>query len=514
MYGLLGVGGVRLAVPLDVLREVVPWPADVVPVPAAAPGLLGAVDVRGDVVPLLDLGPSVGREALPGNGNQVVAILLHGDGLLGLTVDEVCGVADVPDAALQLAEPAGQVLRAAFEHPEDGRITSVLDVDALVAATGVPLLHGRSGAAPADAATGPAADGSGPAPDVRPVIRLRCGAYELCVPAVEVDAVLPALRPRPSAMDGPLCRGVTVHRDLEIAVADLSAVLGLGREPDVAGSPGIVLRLERGLVALAVSQVIDIEPLDVAGRVAVPPGTVTRPARYRGLLPHAGNGQLLLLDTGSLLTDPDLLGMAALNRALGTADDASTGPPAQEARGGPVRGDVRPDGRAWLTYAVGPRDARAEAASLLEQVGEIVAFPQGRAVLGAGSGDVLGVYVHRGRPVTLVCLSTLVGSGAPEACDAQVLIVDADGDAFGFVVSGLRAIERATWAETPGPQDDPRTGLKDSPAVKVTSGAGTDRLLPAVDLVRLARAVRGSFAATVPRQAGASELEAAEPVAG
>lgn len=168
------------------------------------------------------------------------------------------------------------------------------------------------------------------------------------------------------------------------------------------------------------------------------------------------------------------------------------------AQGEPVRGDVRPDARAYLTYAVGPRAARSEAATLLDQVGEILAFPHGRAVLGAGDDDVLGVFVHRGRPVTLVCLSTLVGSGAPDARDAQVLLVDADGDAFGFVVSGLRAIERATWAETLDPDGDARTGLAHAPAVKVTAGPGTDRLLPAVDLVRLARTVRGPVPEPVP----------------
>ena len=536
MYGLLGVGGVRLAVPLDVLREVVPWPEQVVPLPAAAPGLLGAVDVRGDVVPLLDLGPSVGREALQGNGSRVVAILVHDDGLLGLAVDEVCGVADVPDAALQLAEPAGQVLRAAFEHPEDGAITSVLDVAALVRGTGVPLLHGRSRASTAaDEGTGDDAgvdagvdtgdDADGPARDVRPLIRLRCGSYELCVPAVEVDAVLPALRPRPSAMDGPLCRGVTVHRDVEIAVADLAALLGLGREEDVAGSPGIVLRLERGLVALSVSQVIDIEPLDVAGRLPVPHGTLGEPDRYRGLLPHPTHGQVLLLDTASLLADPDLQGMAALNRAAGPTNGTTNGTGDATAAAGtqdddaPARGDVRPDGRAYLTYAVGPRGAESEAATLLEQVGEIVAFPAGRAVTGAGTGDVLGVFVHRGRPVSLICLSTLVGNGPPGARGLQVLLVEADGAAYGFVVSGLRAIEQATWSETPGP-DDAGAGLQRAPAVKVTSGAGTARLLPALDLVELARAVRGPIEgpvdAAVPRQGGASALEADElgPFAG
>ncbi len=77
MYGLLATDGVRFAVPLDVLREVVPWPAQIVPLPVAVPGLLGAADVRGEIVPLLDLTVATGRtrDGATRDADRVMAVL-------------------------------------------------------------------------------------------------------------------------------------------------------------------------------------------------------------------------------------------------------------------------------------------------------------------------------------------------------------------------------------------------------------------------------------------------------
>lgn len=546
MYGLLATDGVRFAVPLDVLREVVPWPAQIVPLPVAVPGLLGAADVRGEIVPLLDLTVATGRtrDGATRDADRVMAVLLHEGGLLGLAVDSVHGVAEVPDDVLQPVTPSGLVLTAGFEHPEDGTVTSVLDVAALVATVGVPTLRERpvpssvvgpvgsagptapaAPTAPADVTddAGPAAEGDAPTTDVRPVVRLRCAGHQLCVPAVDVHAVLPALRPSPSPMDGPLCRGTTQYREVEIPVVDLAALLGLGRQDDVASTPGVLLRLERGLVALAVTEVIDIEPLDVATVLPPPSGTVRQPHRYAGLLPHAEHGQLLLLDTAELLADPDLEALSGLNQAVGAADGAA-GPSSGRASGSggaagpgrgddePVRGDVRPDERPYLTYAVG---GATEVATLLEQVGEILAFPVDRAVTGTGDGHFTGVFVHRDRAVSLVCLASLLAlPGVPEPSAATVLLVTADGRDFGFVVSALRAIERASWSETPGPDDGTLPDLRRAPAVKVGSDRTTQRLLPAVDLVAVARGLAGDAPSPgVPSPRSAADEVRPEPSA-
>jgi purine-binding chemotaxis protein CheW len=60
---LLPVGADWYAVPLVRVREVVPAPA-LVPLPGAPPAVLGAFNLRGEVVPVLDTGVLTGAEPL------------------------------------------------------------------------------------------------------------------------------------------------------------------------------------------------------------------------------------------------------------------------------------------------------------------------------------------------------------------------------------------------------------------------------------------------------------------
>ena len=65
-FGGLRIGGLQLALPMSALREVVPC-GRLERLPARAEGLLGAIDLRGVLVPVLDLRPLIGLgpEAAP-----------------------------------------------------------------------------------------------------------------------------------------------------------------------------------------------------------------------------------------------------------------------------------------------------------------------------------------------------------------------------------------------------------------------------------------------------------------
>jgi purine-binding chemotaxis protein CheW len=115
--------GRRWALALGAAERAVPMVA-IAPLPDAPEGVQGAINVHGEIVPVLDLRGRLGlapRE--PDPGDQL--LLVRASRLVALPVDEVDGV-------LELATDAGELLpRAGVAVLPDGLVT-VYDLESLL----------------------------------------------------------------------------------------------------------------------------------------------------------------------------------------------------------------------------------------------------------------------------------------------------------------------------------------------------------------------------------------------
>lgn len=126
----------RVAVGLARVREVTSLAATV-PVPGAAPWVLGLLDLRGELVPVVDVEGHVARaEREPELSELVVICDVDGRGV-GLVVRDVLGVAELTDAGPKRVDGEGWV--AGVLRDRDGPVL-LLDVTALER----DLAHGRA----------------------------------------------------------------------------------------------------------------------------------------------------------------------------------------------------------------------------------------------------------------------------------------------------------------------------------------------------------------------------------
>ena len=84
------VASTRLVAARQEVREVLTWPG-VTALPGAKPWLLGLANVRGQLLPVTDLGAFFGGEATPIGRSTRVLMVNHADIPAGLLVDEVRG---------------------------------------------------------------------------------------------------------------------------------------------------------------------------------------------------------------------------------------------------------------------------------------------------------------------------------------------------------------------------------------------------------------------------------------
>jgi purine-binding chemotaxis protein CheW len=112
----------RYAFPAEVVREVARSLA-ITPVPGAPPAVRGVHNLRGEVVPILELSALLG---VAGGEAQCVIVAEDRGRRAGLTVDELLDVTQLPDE-LETAEAplAGSALL-------DGGLVGVVDVRAIL----------------------------------------------------------------------------------------------------------------------------------------------------------------------------------------------------------------------------------------------------------------------------------------------------------------------------------------------------------------------------------------------
>ncbi|KQW45174.1 hypothetical protein ASC77_20595 [Nocardioides sp. Root1257] len=477
VYGLLQLGDLDLALPLSALREVVARPATLAALPAVAPGLVGAMSLRTTVLPVVDLRPLLGRtDAAP--GEQVVVVVAHERRVVGLVVDRVCGVTRVAETELlPLTAASGALLVShAFQHDEEARPVGVLDAAQLLALPGVPTVAEQV-ATETTAAAGPEHGES--------LTLVRCGSQLLAVEVGAIHTTIPLTEVRKGLLTGGDCLGVTTYAGREVPVVDPLRLVGLAPMGEDDVRAGVVLDLGRGLVVLAVTDLVALRSRET-GVLLVPGFANARPELVRGVL-ELDDGACLVLDGTGLRRDPDLGALATVNVDVAGAT-AAGGDLADVLAGGATAGP------AYVTYTSGG----STLATPLDQVAEILPLPG--ALTPSPVDLVEGLVVHRGRAVPVLSLARLLGREAAERGPSScLLLVDHAAEQVAFAVDGLGSIEPLVWTDPDHrgrPLEDPTRAVHDAPLVRLDGDA---RLLPALDLRGLAASLGPTHApATAP----------------
>jgi purine-binding chemotaxis protein CheW len=468
--GLLHLAGAEVALPLSALREVVACPDRLAPLPVEQVGLLGALDLRGLVLPVVDLTAVLGRPSSRAE-RRVVVVVGHGGHLVGLLADAVGGILAVRQEALTTLTVAGTRLPrlspSAFAHPDDGRLVSLLDAAALLALPGMPTAVDPG---PRTSGPGRVARGAGTATVVR------CGPHRLALDVAAVHTTLSRAPVHRSVLDSALCRGVTEVAGRVVPVVDPLVLLGLPPLGDGEDADGLVLDLGAGLVVLAVSRLLDLAVLAASDVLPVPAVAQDQRSFVAGVAQSEGELPCLVLDGPALLRAPELVALAALNTDAAAAAGAGEREEQHVSAGAPR----------YLTYEAGER-----CASLLDQVSEVLPLPEDLvpAPTSTGTPGLLGLMLHLGSAVPVLCLATLRGrTPAPTGPATCLLLVPAAAGRVAFRVDALVDIEPLRWEQ---PDTGGRSAAAGASRPRLLQLTGTERLLPEVDLVGTGTALCG-----------------------
>lgn len=424
-HGIVEIGGLLHAIPLDFVREVTPRPLVLLPFPSPCADVIGAMQLRGAIIPVLDAAQTLGlAEARPAGH---VLVLRMGSGIAGITVERVHGVWSIEASQIT---PFGrsstdgselETIVAGFTYGD--RQGVILDPAALAQRQSIPVAADR-------------AETRAKVTRGHPAILFRAGGMKLGIDARAVVATVPDSAVEPGPLAASLWYGFVRHVGKRVPLLDTLGLLGVGAYPRDARAGSIILRLGTGAaVALRIDAVEDMVRLDDAA--IGPMGAMTGMNRelFRGL--YKGDGESLILDAAALQANPQLIEVGKLETTHDTAGTVDTGGPRKP----------------YLKFVLSDRVFAAP----LEQVEEIIRTPE-RLVRTEDAGDGnLGLIAHRGGAVPLLDIRDRLGlTGAGEGGFA--ILTMQHGAMAAILVDRLDSVERlpvqSLSAKPPGEELD------------------------------------------------------------
>lgn len=140
--------GEPFAIGILVIKEIIEY-GNITAVPLMPEFIRGVLNLRGAVVPVIDLAARFGREpASVERRTCIVIVEMESDGLVqdvGVVVDAVNEVLDIPVSSIQPAPSFGAKIRADFINgmvESEGRFIIILDVNRVLSIDEMALLAG------------------------------------------------------------------------------------------------------------------------------------------------------------------------------------------------------------------------------------------------------------------------------------------------------------------------------------------------------------------------------------
>ncbi|NLR70560.1 hypothetical protein HGI47_06705 [Novosphingobium sp. ERN07] len=462
LFGLIRLAGLCAALPVGAIREVVPCPARLEPFPAARADVLGALELRGEVIPVIDLscalnGTAAERGAVQAQDPSIIVILSHEQHVFAVQADGIVGVMPLTTREISPLNHTGtqtecRLFSRTFRVETHNGV--VLDPAAIAELPGMVTATGRS--ARKD--------------DARqidePILVFTIAGLRLALPASCVDASLPRADLLPTPTETDLWIAQREYKGAEIPVIDTFRLLGHGTLPAARRSgASIVVRTQLpasppsewaepfGLVALLIDSVDDIGRFAARCFAPLLQDAITGAGLARGLLDTA-EGACLLLDAEKIAAHEGLRNLGVIRNQPETATIAAT---ARRAAGDGVATQAAE--KPFLVFSV----AGQRFSTPLEMVEEILLAETAILPMPPGENGMIGLFTSRGHCVPLLDLTHVLGDVATRN-GPYIIVTRSDHPQglrrAGYRVDALHSVDRKVLQDVAGKTE---TGTADRP---------------------------------------------------
>lgn len=463
------LNGHEFALPADYIQEVVNPPERLTPVPLAPSYLLGIFNLRGLIIPVVDLARLL---ELSGSAENVsagrIGIVEHNGLHIGLRFDETGEVlrnSGENGANFDYAGNSKNVVAGAIKLDDGRRIINILNIHALLALEHVPRVAHAARRGADVAASRKASLGAR-----RQCISFSIGLTHCAFDISVTHEIIRAPELKVSPLKSELCVGVFELRGDTVPVLNAHRLLGAVPSADAATADDrrvIIMKNDGekfGLLVDTVNSLVTYYSEEVLPLPALNPEAANL---FNGCLSSDAYGDIVLLNAGHVHADSALLevvrGHAQLySRTTAAVETRKTG-----------------ERRTYITFRVDQLYALG-----IDEVREIIEYPKDLLRPPGLPKHINGMFNLRGQMVSVIATRVLYGARDHDNTqDNKLLIFERNGSTFGMMVDAVESIltmnesERVSLPPLIYKQDEKGLGQDVKAAYEVTIGRETKTLL-------------------------------------
>ena len=472
-YGSFRLGRCEFAVPACNIQQVVELPNSFQQMAQAPPCLKGTFNLRGLIIPVIDLGILFSIERVP-NQKGTVAVIEYRDRFIGILFDRTGDVfqAGIGERSDFDSETRNAFVRGIFKLRNGQRLVQVLDLEGLFGIPNVPKDNSCSGATRTNSkATGRSR---------QQYLEYRVDGTRCALPISVVQEVLKIDAVTQSVLTGGACLGITELRGGTVPIIDFSALLGgrqtvLDTEESDEQKSVIVMRRDSDLFGLLVDSVDSLIPYYEDEIVRFPSTELAKSSLFTGCISTDENTDVIVLNHDALLEYDEIDNLTRVHGKLF--------PSALSLRGTTAEKKSR-SVQKYLTFSAGKAYAIQ-----IEEVQEIVDLPSN--LLRPPGLDPCFSGVHNLRDsvvVAVVDFREVFSTSKPQRSvgPRRVLIFDANGGKAGFIVDSVDSIitvdsaDRITMPRCPNPSTPFEKLVTES--LRISCEASKESFVPLVRL--------------------------------
>ncbi|MEM6939773.1 MAG: chemotaxis protein CheW [Pseudomonadota bacterium] len=430
-FGILEIGQRQIGLDIDCLGEICVI-ANILPLLSPRRDVLGAIDLRGDMIPLID--PMSLCQVPPMEREPAIAAIIEHSGR---------AIALACDRAVTIAEFAAEEVKPLYANPThvsvpvhsgvltERRSINVLDAMRIFAVPDMPSCLVQETTVAKSTKSGSALA----------VLTFEAGGAMFGLDAVRIFGTVPRQKIENDTLTGGACLGRISYLGRLIPTLDATQVLGLGDHLREAQPEIVVLQFPNNqLLGLAVDVILQIRMVRRRELSVVPSFFGDEPTLFSAVLSNEGEQQIFMLDADVLSRREQLQSLAGLaDRKTTTTTRAAPPVPLPD-----QAGDIEHTKARCLVFTAGVRMC-----CLITDVVSILSSPGTITPMGGFNPTIVGFFSHDGMAVPLLSLAHHLGHvpqhDPTETSNRRVLLAGPPERRVGFVVDHVDGIEKAEY---------------------------------------------------------------------
>lgn len=307
IFGAFYIGTIEVAINVKSIQEVVNFPEKIIKMPLAPNFLLGVFNLRGLIIPIINLKALLNFEQHDVSLSEKVAIVDHEGAKIGLLFDSTSEIIRANHNDLHefsyASENSHKVICGAIKLDSGSRILQVIDPFALVAIENIPQIIDQQNRSNLLARE-----------NYRHANRKKCISFIIdeLVMGFEISGIHEIIKVpeiQHSAISNELCLGMVNLRGRTVPVIDFAALLGTKgkNEKQLEDKRIIVLRIEQMFFGLLVDSVQSINTYLSDNVMPIPLLSNTRSKIFTGCISLEGIGEVILLNDQEILSNQEIV---------------------------------------------------------------------------------------------------------------------------------------------------------------------------------------------------------------